>query len=79
MVKIRLRRMGAHKKLVKATYAAGCNMGIGHETDGGVTTLLIYDDELPPGDELTVAVRPLSSLGTSGSPLVAKVRRDSAV
>ena len=61
-------------KLVKATYAAGCNMGIGHETDGGVTTLLISADELPPGDELTVAVRPLSSLGTSGSPLVAKVR-----
>ena len=66
-------------KLVKATYAAGCNMGIGHETDGGVTTLLISADELPPGDELTVAVRPLSSLGTSGSPLVAKVRRNSAV
>ena len=67
------------KKLVKATYAAGCNMGIGHETDGGVTTLLISADELPPGDELTVAVRPLSSLGTAGAPIVAKVRRNSAV
>ena len=68
-----------NKKLVKATYAAGCNMGIGHETDGGVTTLQISADELPPGDELTVTVRPLSSLGTAGTSIVAKVRRNSAV
>ena len=69
----------ADKMLFKATYAAGCNMGIGHETDGGVTTLSIPSDELPPGDELVFTVRPLSSLGTSGTPLVAKVRRDLAV
>ena len=66
---------GGARSVTKATYAAGCNMGIGHETDGGVTTLLIASDELPPGDELAVAVRPLSSLGTSGAPLVASVKR----
>ena len=41
-------------------------MGIGHEPNGGVTTLEIPKSELPPGKTLTVAVRPLSSLGTSG-------------
>ncbi len=54
------------QKLFKAVYAAGCNMGIGHETNGGVTALEIPKDELPPGKTLTVAVRPLTSLGTSG-------------
>jgi hypothetical protein len=53
-------------KLHKAVYAAGVNMGIGHEPNGGVTTLEIPKSELPPGKTLTVAVRPLSSLGTSG-------------
>jgi hypothetical protein len=41
-------------------------MGIGHEPNGGVTTLEIPKSELPPGKTLTFAVRPLSSLGTSG-------------
>ena len=54
-------------KLRKAVYAAGCNMGIGHEPNGGVTTLEIPKSELPPGKTLTFAVRPLSSLGTSGN------------
>ena len=53
-------------KLFKAVYAAGCNMGIGHEPNGGVTTLEIPKDELPPGKTLTVAVRPVSSLGSKG-------------
>ena len=54
------------QKLFKAVYAAGCNMGIGHETNGGVTTLEIAKDELPPGKSLPFAVRPLTSLGTYG-------------
>jgi hypothetical protein len=58
------------QKLFKAVYAAGCNMGIGHEPNGGVTTLEIAKDELPPGESLTVAVRPLTSLGTSGRPII---------
>ena len=53
-------------KLNKAVYAAGVNMGIGHEPNNGVTTLEIPKSELPAGKKLTVAVRPLSSLGTKG-------------
>ena len=56
-------------KLCKAIYAAGVNMGIGHEPNGGVTTLEISKSELPPGKTLTVAVRPLTSLGTFGKPI----------
>ena len=56
----------ASKKLLKAVYAAGCNMGIGHEPNGGVTTLEIAKDELPSGKTLTITARPLTSLGTSG-------------
>ena len=41
-------------------------MGIGHEPNGSVTTLEITKGELPPGENLTVAVRPLTSLGTYG-------------
>ena len=45
-------------------------MGIGHEPNGGVTTLEIAKAELPPGQSLTFAVRPLTSLGTSGRPII---------
>jgi hypothetical protein len=47
-------------------------MGIGHETNGGVTTLEIAKDELPPGKTLTIAARPLSSLGTKGKAIAAE-------
>lgn len=57
-------------KLHKAVYATGCNMGIGHEPNGGVTTLEIAKDELPPGQSLTFAVRPLTSLGTYGRRII---------
>ncbi len=60
------------KKLLKAVYAAGCNMGIGREPNGGVTTLEIPKSELPPSKVLTIAVRPLSSLGTSGKQIMCK-------
>ena len=59
-------------KLHKAVYAAGCNMGIGHEPNGGVTTLEISKSELPPCKTLTIAARPLSSLGTSGNAIAVK-------
>ena len=61
------------QKLFKAVYAAGCNMGVGHETNGGVTTLEIAKDELPPGKSLTFAVRPLTSLGTYGRAIAKEV------
>ena len=63
-------------KLRKAVYAAGVNTGVGREPNGGVTTLDIAGGELPSGKTLTVAVRPLSSLGTSGRAIAAKCRRD---
>ena len=59
-------------KLHKAVYAAGCNMGIGHEPNGGVTKLDIPKSELPPGKTLTIAARPLSSLGTKGKAIAAE-------
>ena len=59
-------------KLHKAVYAAGVNMGIGHEPNGGVTTLEIPKAELPPGKTLTIAARPLSSLGTKGKAIAAE-------
>jgi len=56
-------------KLRKAVYATGCNMGIGHEPKGGITELTIPKSELPPSETLTIAVRPLTSLGTFGKPI----------
>ena len=64
--------VGDEKKLHKVVYAAGCNMGIGHEPNGGVTELAIPKSDLPSGPALIVAVRPITSLGTRGKPLVAK-------
>ena len=61
-------------KLHKAVYAAGCNMGIGHEPNGGVTTLEIPASELPPGQSLTFAVRPLTSLGTAGKAIATEFK-----
>jgi len=61
------------RKLLKAVYAAGANMGVGREPNGGVTTLAIKGAELPQGAELTVAVRPMTSLGTRGKSIEARV------
>ena len=62
------------RKLRKAVYAAGCNLGIGHEPNGGMTTLDIPKSELPPGKTLTIAVRPLTSLGTFGKPIATEFK-----
>ena len=62
------------KKLNKAVYAAGVHMGIGHEPNGGVTTLEIPKSELPSGKNLAFAVRPLSSLGTSGKAIATEFK-----
>ena len=61
-------------KLHKAVYAAGVNTGVGHEPKGGVTTLDIPKSELPPGKTLTFAVRPLTSLGTSGKAIATEFK-----
>ena len=59
---------GAAGVLRKAVYVAGCNLGMGHEPDGGVTTLMVKEAELPSGKLLVVSVTPLTSLGTRGRP-----------
>ena len=58
-------------RLFKSVYFSGVNTGIGHEPDHGVTSVDIQKSELPEGKNLTIAVRPISSLGTKGKPLVA--------
>ena len=63
---------GDVQKLNKVVYAAGCNMGIGHEPNVGVTELLIPKSDLPSGNTLTFSVCPITSLGTRGAPLSAK-------
>ena len=57
---------GETGKLCKAVYAAGCNLGMGHEPDGSMTTLQIMKSEIPKGKMRTVSVAPLTSLGTKG-------------
>ncbi len=56
-------------ELRKAVYAAGGNMGIGHETNGGVTEVEIPNQDLSAGAAAAIAVTPLSSLGTRGRPI----------
>ena len=63
---------GDVQKLHKVVYSAGCNMGIGHEPNGGVTELAIPKSDLPSGNTLTFSVCPITSLGTRGEPLLAK-------
>lgn len=50
----------------KSVYFSGVNSGIGHEPNHGVTTVDIPQSALPDGKKLTIAVRPVSSLGTKG-------------
>ena len=59
--------------IIKAVYAAGCNLGMGHEPGGGVTTYEIEKSQLPKGKRLVVSVTPLSSLGTRGRAITATV------
>ena len=54
------------KRLFKSVYFEGVNLGIGNEPNGGVTTVDIPQNELPEGRVLTIAIRPISSLGTKG-------------
>ena len=62
------------RNLVKATIASGCNVAIGHEPNGGVTSIAVSKSELPPGKNLTFKVYPLTSLGTRGRPLTEQVK-----
>ena len=50
----------------KSVYFSGVNAGVGHEPNKGLTRVEIPASELPAGKKLTIAVRPVSSLGTKG-------------
>ena len=60
------------KKFFKSAYFEGVNLGIGHEPDGGITKVGLPMAELPAGKNLTIAVRPISSLGTKGKAIATK-------
>ena len=53
-------------RLFKSVFFSGLNLGIGHEPNKGITEVEIPVAELPAGKTLTIAVRPVSSLGTKG-------------
>lgn len=61
-------------KLFKSVYAAGGNLAMGHEPNGGVTTLFVPRAQLPAGGDLIFAVRPITSLGTAGRPILHKIQ-----
>ncbi len=63
--------VGDSSSLWKSVYAAGCNDGIGHEWNDGVTEYTIDAMEIPKGSPLTVRVYPVSALGTTGEALCA--------
>jgi len=64
------------EKLFKTVLANGCNLAPGKEPDGGVTSLVVRLSELPEGENLTFAVRPVTSLKTAGAPITAKLLFD---
>lgn len=54
------------RRLFRSVYFEGCNAGIGHEPNGGETRVELSKSLFPNGKTLTLAVRPISSLGTKG-------------
>ena len=62
------------KRFFKSEFFSGVNLGMGHEPDGGVTTVEIPMSALPEGKKLTIAIRPVSSLGTKGKPIATTLR-----
>ena len=50
----------------KSMYFAGVGFGEGHEDNDGITLVDVPVQDLPKGKKLTVAIRPVSSLGTKG-------------
>ena len=53
-------------KFFKSEYFSGVNSGIGREPDHGITRVMVPLAELPASKKLTIAVRPVSSLGNKG-------------
>ncbi len=61
-------------ELRKSEYFSGVNSAVGREPDRGVTTVEIPKSQLPAGKKLTIAVRPVSSLGTEGKEIATTLR-----
>ena len=61
-------------RLFKSVYFEGCNVAPGHEPNNGITEVEIPVTELPSGKNLTIAVRPVSSLGTKGTTIGTTMR-----
>lgn len=62
------------KRLFKSVYFEGCNVAPGHEPNNGMTEVEIPVAELPAGKNLTIAIRPISSLGTKGKSIGTTIR-----
>jgi len=62
------------KRYFKSVYFSAVGSGVGHEPNNGVTTVDIPKSELPVGKKLTIAIRPVSSLGTKGKAIGATWR-----
>ena len=58
----------------KSVFFAGVGFGEGHEDNDGITLVDVPVQDLPKGKKLTVAVRPVSSLGTKGKAIATKWR-----
>ena len=58
----------------KSEYFSGVNSAVGHEPNHGVTSVDIPIPGLPAGKKLTIAVRPVSSLGTKGKSIATTFR-----
>ena len=61
-------------RLFKNVFFSGVNTGIGHEPNRGVTMVDVLQSQLPAGKTLTIAVRPISSLGTKGKAIATKYK-----
>ncbi len=67
--------IGIATKLLKCVFAEGLNLAIGSEPNKGVTSLDIPLTELPARKNLTLAVQPVSSLGTKGKPITLRINK----
>ena len=61
-------------RFFKSAYFEGCNVAPEHAPNNGIPEVEIPVTELPAGKKLTIAVRPISSLGTKGKAIATKWR-----
>ena len=64
----------SENRYFKSVFFAGVGFGEGHEDNDGITLVDVPVQDLPKGKKLTVAVRPVSSLGTKGKTIGTTMR-----